>query len=357
MAQVTVNVKELTENAGEPAVSILCPLDTKRPGNTRDPRLLAQLRNEAVARLDGVCPDGEVTAMSARIDDAIATLDLGHPSEGVAVLVAPGSSRVLPLEATVEPRVVVGRTFATHDLVAALLQPQRARVLVLAQGMTRCFDLTGDSVVERRSDGFPVEVEPPTEQDTPHRDFPMDEHERAEATKFVFRVVERALTELQRRAPRPLVLVGTDRDLAYFDEVSAWSRAVVGRVAGNHERATASEISRLVQPLLAEHAREEQRRACDEAREAVGTRAVAGIAGVWSAAREGRGRRLLLEDGFRFQGRDDDGTLNEAPAGESGAFDAVDDVIDAVLRHDGDVVPVPAGALGDLGHVALLLRF
>jgi hypothetical protein len=44
-------MKELLETGGEPAVSILCPLDTRRPGNPRDPRVLANLRDRAADRV------------------------------------------------------------------------------------------------------------------------------------------------------------------------------------------------------------------------------------------------------------------------------------------------------------------
>jgi hypothetical protein len=349
-------MKQLAGTRG-PAVSLLCPLDTNRPGNPHDPRVLASLRDEAVRKLAALGPDDAGTALIARIDEAIASVDLTHPSPSVAVLAAPGVTRVLPLDGRVEPQVVVASSFATNELVAALRTAAPARVVVLAQGRTRCFDVTGDNVVERRDAGFPVEVEPPTEADTPQRDFPLAESERAEAVKFVFRAVDHALSKVQHRDRRPLVTVGTGRDLAYFDEVTNWRAAIIGRVQGNHERDTPAEIGRLVRPVLAEHAREEEERACTMIREAIGTTAVWGIDEVWRAAQEGRGRRLVVEDGYQFDARVVDGTLVGADEHGTGVFDAVDDAIDAVLRYGGEVVPVSAGPLSDRGHVALLCRF
>jgi hypothetical protein len=159
-------MKQLTETRGEPAVSILCPLDTRRPGNPHDPRVLAGLRDQAVEGIEAVLRGREASSLIARIDDAITSVDLEHPSPGIAVLVA-----------------------------------------------------------------------------------------------------------------------------------------------------------------------------------------------VWQVARDGRGHRLVVEDGFRFNARVVEGALEAAPEGEAGAFDAVDDVVDAVIRQGGEVVPMRAGSLSDLGQVALLVRY
>jgi hypothetical protein len=218
-------------------------------------------------------------------------------------------------------------------------------------------DLTDGDVVERLDDGFPVEVEPPTEADTPHRDFPLDEHEPAEAAKFVFRAVDRVVRAVQQRDPRTLVLVGEGRDLAYFDEVSESGAPVAGRVHGNHEHETPARIAELAVPVLDEHRRTSQAQAASEAREAIGLGAVAGIDDVWPAARDGRGHRLLFEEDYRYPARISDAELQAASDGETGTIDAVDDAIASVLAHDGDALAVPPGSLADVGHLVLLTRY
>jgi hypothetical protein len=78
---------------------------------------------------------------------------------------------------------------------------------------------------------------------------------------------------------------------------------------------------------------------------------------VWSAARSGRGQRLLVEDGYCYPSRVVSGTLTAAPDAKDGAFDAVSDTVEEVIRHDGDVVVVPPQSLADLGHIAMLTRY
>ena len=228
---------------------------------------------------------------------------------------------------------------------------------MLSQAKTRCIDLNGDHAVERIDFGFPLEIEPPVEADTPHRDFPLDEHEHAEATKFVFRSVEHALDELQHRDERPIVLLGAERDLAYYHEITARWAQVIGHLHGDYERQTAGAISDLVQPVLDAHQLEQQQRACADVRDAIGSRAVAGIVETWTAARAGRGHQLVIEDTFRYPARVVDDTLEAAQDDDPGAIDAIEDTVEEVVRHGGDVLVVPGDSLADVGRIALVTRY
>jgi Bacterial archaeo-eukaryotic release factor family 3 len=354
------SVKELAGLDDEPAVSILCPLDPRRPGNARDATVLAQLRDDAVERLEHRLHGPAGGALIDRIHDAVDSVDLRHPTRGVAVFVSANVSRVIGLELPVGPHVVVGERFAIRELVTALLRTRPARIVVLSQAKTRCIDIKGDDATERLDCGFPVEVVPPTEADTPHGDFPLSEREHSEAVKFTFRAVEHALRALQHRGTHQLVIVGTERDLAYFNDVTEQHANIVGHVAGNYERATPDQLARLVQPVLEAHEQRAHALACNEARDGIGTHALSGIAEVWAAARSGRGRRLLVEDGYCYPARVIAGELTSAPEEDLGSvrtFDAASDTVDEVVRHDGDVVVVPPGSIADLGHIALLTRW
>ncbi len=179
--------RQLAEVGGVPAVSILCSLDNRRPGNTHDPAVLAELRGRAGDGIRRVLEGDAAASLIASLDDALDSVDLQHPGRAVAVLVSPSASHVVTLDAPVETRVVVGERFAIHDVVAAMSHRTRARIVVLSRAKTRCIDVDGESAAERLDLGFPVEAVAPTEADTPHRDFPLSEREDAEAARFVFR--------------------------------------------------------------------------------------------------------------------------------------------------------------------------
>jgi hypothetical protein len=340
------DIEELAEVHADPAVSILCRLDRRRPGNLEDPRRLDALRREAIAAVLKSHDEARVEPLLRRIDASVDSVDLTHPSESVAILVTADEAHVIPLPFPVFSRVVVDDTYATRDLVDAAQRMLHARVLVLAAEDARCFEVTGSTLREVHGHGFPLHISPPVQEDTPHRDRPIGEHEQAEAHRFVLRAVDAALAELQARDHRPIVVVAPVRELAYFDEVTRFVKDVVGCVRGNHVADSTAAIERVVAPALAAETERRSAETVARAREAVGTGAAARFAAVSAAAHEGRGHELILEEHVRV-----------ATAPVEGPHDPVDDVIEAVLAHGGTVTMVPDGALADHGGIVLILRY
>ncbi len=340
------DIEKLAEVRGNPAVSILCRLDRRRPGNLEDPRRLEALRKEAIDAVLNTYDERLVAPLLGRIEAAIVGVDLAHPSEAVAVLVTADEAHVAPLPFPVFSRVVVGEAFATRDLVNAIRQTLHARVLVLAAERARCFEAIGASLREVHGHGFPLHLSPPVQEDTPHRDLPIGEHEEAEAHRFVLREVDTALAELQARDHRPLVVVAPVRELAYFDEVTKFAADVVGRVHGNHVEDSVASIEAVVQPALKAELARRSDEAVRRAQEAVGSGAATRFAPVLTAALEGRGHELILEENFRV-----------AAADTESHHDAVDQVIEAVLEHGGQVTTVPDGTLFDHGGIVLIVRY
>lgn len=341
-----------------PAISIVCPLDELAPGNEHDERTLADLGRTARRQLESHTDDGDAAEkLLHNLDEAFAMYGRAAPSRGVALFAGVDRAEVAPLRIAVRPRVVIGRRFAITEVVTDAVQSARARVLVLSLAQTRCIDLDGRDACERHDAGFPIDVQAPTREETPHADFALDEHEHEEAAHFVLRAVDAAFEKVHEADPRPLVLMGAERDLSYWNEVSRSSAHIIGRVRGNYEWAGASEISALALPVIESYRRENDRTVAEDVREKLTTGAACGIADVWAAARAGRGHRLAVEEGYHFNGRLDGDRLVPAADGSTDAFDAVDDVLCEQICHDGEIVVVGEGALADFGRIAMILRY
>ena len=340
------DIEKLADVKADPAVSIMCRLDRRRPGNFADPLRLDALRKRAIAAVLNTYDERTVTPLLGRLEAAVASVDLTHPSESVAILVTGDESHVLPLTFPVYSRVVVDETFAIRGLVNAAQQTIRTRVLVLAAERARCFEASGNSLEEIFGFGFPLHISPPKQEDTPHRDRPIGEHENAEVHRRVLRAVDTALAALQAREHRPIVVVAPVRELAYFDEVTRFGKDIIGRVHGNHLADSAQDIEQIVDAVLTAAVDARATAAVMRANQAVGAHATAGLENVGAAARAGRGDELIVEE-----------TLRVANASIDGAEDAVDEVIDAVLAHGGSVTTVAESSLADHGGIVLLLRY
>lgn len=343
-----------------PAVSLLAPMQPHRPGNREDPILLRDLADEAAGRVRSELGTTGGEEILRRLREAVDSVDWRNPTEGLAVYVAPGESHVLELPFPVPPRVKIDQTFATRDLVRGIARRPRYRVVTLGEKPARLFEGQGSTLAERRTSGFPSFVEGALGEPLASGGFPVHTSRAEEQHRTFFRTVDRALDIAAERDPLPLVVAGTERGLAYFDDVTTHRAWIIGRIEGNYEDTGPSELARRAKPLVDAHAAAQRAATIAELVEAVGPgRALVGIKAAWDAARAGRARILLVEDDFVYPAREVDGALE--PAGDASApgviDDAVDELVDMVLDSRGDVVIVEPGELGVNGPVALLLRY
>jgi hypothetical protein len=363
MAAADLELSDLAELRAPrmyPVATILAPTQRHFPGNSEDPVRLRDLADEAARRLEGELGARDAADVVQGIRDAVMSVDWDHPADGLAVFVAPGESRVLQLPFPVPARVAVDHRFMTRDLVRGITRNPRFRMLVLGEQPTRLFAGRGTTVAEHAGDGFPIAMDRVRGEPAGHRDFP-ERNSRGEAEhRAFFREVDQALAAVAGTDPQPLVITGAQRDLAFFDEVTAHGASIVGRVHGNYGNAGVLELAELAVPLVDAHVASQRAAAIVELEEAVGTgKALAGIKPAWGAAREGRARTLFLEDDYVYPAREIDGQLE--PAGDASRpgviDDAADALIDVVLDKSGEVVIADPGELGEHGPVALLLRF
>lgn len=343
-----------------PAVSLLAPMQPHRPGNEEDPLLLRDLADEAAGRLRSELGKAGSEEIVRRLREAVDSVDWRNPTDGLAVLVAPGESHVLGLPFTVRPRVEIDRRFATRELVRGVARSPRYRVLALGEKPTRLFEGQGSVLAERTTPDFPCFVEGALGEPLASGGFPVHTA-RAEAQQSsFFRLVDRALGTAAKDDPLPLVVAGTERDLAYFDEVTTHGSWVVGSIEGNYEETSPSDLAVRSKPSVDAHVASQRVAMIAELAEAVGPgRALVGVKAAWTAARAGRARVLLVEDDFVYPAREVDGTLE--PVGDAAApgviDDAVEELVDMVLDRRGEVVIFEPGELGVHGPVALLLRY
>lgn len=346
-----------------PCLTIILPTHRTAPGNRQDPLLLKNLIAEAASRLLAEFNKRDVETLLKRLDDLTSAIDFSRSLDGLALFVNRDFARAFHLPFPVKERVIIDETFATRHLVYALNHSVRYWVLALSEKPTRLFEGTNDVLVEIKEKGFPmVHDGPGGEAPLPggfgiRRSAIRDEY----LLKF-FRKVDSALKAFLAEDDLPLILVGVDRHLAFFNEVTTHKHAIVGTLTGSHDKTSPHELSKLVAPILEAHLAEKVREAMAQLDKAIGEKKTAStIRDVWAFAHEGRGDLLLVERDFHYPARLDDSGKNILPAEDPSApdviDDAVDEIIEEVLNKKGKVVFVENGQLSEHGRIALTLRF
>lgn len=331
---------EIQRHSGYPCVTLLHPT---QPGASLSPDDLAGLLHLCDAvdrRLVGDVDDETRTSVVHELRRAVQSAATEPATQAIAVCVAPGYTTVVRLGRPVRARQVVDTTFATRDMVADAARTAVYRVITVSDRMARL--LVGDRhrLAEERTQVWPL-----------YRD---DDQTLAQWSRAVSHAVRKEHLEY----PMPTVLAGVDRSVREILKLDKLQ--VIGTLAGNHDRTGWAELAEHAWPRVAtwlEGDRQRARQSLEHARSA--RRYAGGIDEVWELAQEGRVELLLVEETFDFPARQSGAQLQAALDLESPDVldDAVDELIETVLRMGGDAVILPEGELADHDRLAAVLRY
>ena len=338
-----------------PAVTLLMSTTPAPRMLPEDAERLRGMAREAGARLTSEALTGIRGTVLRPLADLAEEAGRGATTEAIAIFVSAATRAVVHLNVLVADRVVVDPTFATRDLVRALHRTPRHVVLTLSQREARLFEGLGGDLHPAPGRSFPRRAAGAEAAQRGERGMRVQER-----TSF-YRDVDRALGAYLRVRPAPLVLVGAERELAEFRGNSANLGRLAGCVHGSMVSAPLADLVPRIRLVIEGYLRSRQQEALAllEAR-ADGERAVSGIASAWLAAQAERPEMLAVEEGYFYPARVDGSGELLSPADDvehpEVIDDAVDELIETVLRRGGWVALLDDGALADHDRVALTLR-
>jgi hypothetical protein len=174
--------------------------------------------------------------------------------------------------------------------------------------------------------------------------------------------VDTAFGQATNLEPLPLILVGLERWLSVFKQITNHTTLITGVLPGNHTRTTPRELARLVAPIIQSHLARQQQEALEELGTAVGAgRCVSGLEAAQQKAREIYGATLLVEkNGWNPKLPQ---LRSETPAHIDDALvplcagGPIDDLIENVLARKGRTVFLEKGMLQAYQGVAMILPY
>ena len=357
------DIQVIQQMRGYPALTITLPTHRTSPANKQDPVRLKNLVTEATNRLLVEFDKREIAPLLQRLEGLVAEVDFRNTLDGLALYVNHDFARKFYLPFTLKERVVVDDNFFTRDLVYALNHSPRYWVLALSEKPTRLYEGGRETLVEITEGGFPMtHTGPGGAESLPGGAGVRKSAYRDERHRQFFRQVDAAFKPFMADDTLPLVIVGVDRYLAFFNEVSAHAGDIITTVTGSHDKTSPHELGKLVWPLVEANLRERKRQALADLEKAVNERKFVSTVGeAWRLAHEGRGRLLLVEEDYHYPARVDESgrhlTAAEDVTAPDVMDDAVDELIETVLEFKGQVIFVDNGDLAEHQRIALILRY
>lgn len=356
-----LDLELLQKERGYPAVTVTMPTNRTFPENRQDPVRLKNLVGQAVDRLMKEFGKRQIAGVLRNLNEAADSVDHNMNLDGMAVFANSSMYRVFHLPFALRERVVVDETFLTRDLVFALNRSARYWLLVLSEKPTRLYEGFRDTLSEVRDGSFPMEhTGPGGATSLPGGRGVSRSAFRDQRHRQFFMTVASSLAGYAAAEPLPLFVTGVDKFVSMFRDQS--SVPVRGALKGSHDGTPVHDLGAMVWPLVEEHLAGIRQSRIDELSRAAGAdRVLATLGGIWAASHEGRGKVLLVEEGFHCPATVDGTGMGVTPSDSPGSpgviDDAVDEIIEAVIAGKGEVVFVPDGALDNYQRMALILRY
>jgi hypothetical protein len=355
-----IELKSFQTHRDYPSVSILAPTHRTAPSNKQDPIKVKNLVRKAIDRLHAEHKKREVAAVVGNLLGLVRKVDWAHTLDGLALFASQNQSTAIAVPFRVKPRAIIDERFAIRDLIYAFNRAQPYRVVVLSH-LARLYDAWTTVLDEHRAKPFPMTHRGPGgKAKLPGGQGINRSAVRDDALRQFFRSVDDAVEAVQKANPLPLVVVGVERNLAFYQEVTRQSGSIVGMLAGNHERTSPSAMGKLVWPVFDSGATVRRTEALVRLDQAVSAhRHASGIDQVWRAAVGGNCRALLVEKQFKYPADvspDGDRLLPYTERGPQALDDAVDEVVDRVMESGGEVFFYGPGDLEVHQKIAAVLR-
>jgi len=343
-----------------PAVSIILPFEPKMGLKAELQYSLKHAAKKVQDALQADYPPELSDLVMQKLQQMIDKVDYNTYKKSIAIFVSPVFQKLLYLDVPVEERIIVDESFEIRDLIYSKKQLHKYLLLLLSGKEMRMYLGNGGDLVRIVADR-PEQVEA-YENDIAERvtNF-SDVSDRKEVMMEKFlRHADQSLDVVLNAYPLPLFVLGTDRILGRFKQLTKHQKAIVNVLHGNYEEASMVELKKVIDPVISDWKKVKVKDLLNRIEEAANKKKLAvGIKAVWHDAIRKKGQLLIVEKNYMYPAQHSD--TAEHIEGTEGLYnrfsyikDAVDDVMEKILEYGGDVEFVDEGVLDAYEHIVLV---
>ncbi len=379
------NLRELAEKTGQWCVSVYLPTHRSSRESQQDRTLLKNLLDQAESQLTARAlrgPDArQLLATARRLQEDPA--QWVHQGDGLALLLAPGLTRIYRLPLKFRECLIVNERFHLRPLLPLLNGDGKYYVLALAKNQPRLFQATHYSIAEVDSARLPASLAEALKYDQLEKELnlhthhqPGPERNRGEAIfhghgaggddqskrrlKEYFRKIDSGLHELLRTEQAPLVLAGVEYYFPIYREANTYNHLLPQGIEGSPSHENLQELHqkawKVIEPLF----QKKQQDAVAAYRQAIGTGRASGDLGeILNAAGQGRVASLFLtRDGHQWgKFNADNGATQFHPSQQDGDEDLLDCAARRALLNGGAIYVLDTAQMPDGRQAAAIFRY
>lgn len=293
---------------------------------------------------------------------------------GIGLFVSRGVNISVPFVFPVKEKVIVSEQFEIRDLLYDMGYFSSYLVLHLTGKEARLFEGKINTLKEIKDDLFPKVYKDDYEYGRPSRGSSyvgeafVKEYEKDKSCLKKVRY-ERFLKETDSElngylsGSVKLIISGVTEDLAQFKKHTRHSDRIVAQLSGNYTHKPLRDLSGLSwEAICADVSAQKQDMVRNFEDLLAKGQAISGLPNIWKAALEGRGYRLLVEKDFILPGfiSDTDSYhlhLKPPPGPHLVLPDAINTLMETILKKSGEIVMVENNVLAAYDHVGLVTRY
>ena len=340
-----------------PSVTVIVPFEPKMNSKNTVQKQLHSAYSSVKHQLFTSHAKETAEAVLNRLNKMMEELDYTTHKKSICIFVSPLTQKVIYLSIPVQPRVVIDESFRVRDIVFSKKQYQRFLLLLFGGNSCRLYLCDADKLIKVICD-IPGDIST-DENDIPERvaNFSDPSARKENVLHKFLRSVNNSLKLMLEAYPLPIIMMGTERLLGHFKKISHRTEHVVAFVHGNFMTSSATELLEQVRPYIGDWGQLKEKGLLMQIDKANSSGSlVTGIERVYSTASRVNNKLLIVEQDYEFPADKLPGGAIQPNQNESVLHinDAVDDVIENVLRSGGDVEFVRNGVLKDFDRIALI---
>ncbi|WP_432708332.1 hypothetical protein [Pedobacter sp.] len=346
-----------------PALSLIMPLQAKIGLQVETTKALKLAADKAEKELEKNYPDEQCKLIMKKLHNLLDGLIVPPNKKGLAVYVSPIFEKTVFLDDTVTEKLIVDESFEVRDLLYIERQKKSFLLLTLSSTDAKLYKWNNGEF-EKLPSALPASISEFI-NDAPEKSANFtdtDNRKQLLVEKFLHQV-DQELGNILSSQQLPLMVLTTEKIIGEFKKKTHHAASIIGYARGYTEEATPYEYMNLIKPQLEAWKQAQEEKILLRLTNAANQRKlVTGIYNIWTHLATGKGGDLVVEKNYHFAAQrgptpDIIEPLIEPYNEFSYMRDAVDDVIEIVVKNGGEVEFTEDGVLQGHEHIALITYY